>query len=295
MFGKKKNKTRKLSRSVSVQKKRSKGHRSYRRNMNELVAMDLAYGRRLTVSRKLKLAMMPTLMMVAMSLLFWLNPLYTIISGVLGFAYGYLWLMPHEVKAQYDEDALRQRNIAINLGAQAIGDSNKTIINVLQTIQKHVEGELRNDFMGLTAVVLRHDNRDAIKEAFAEFSDKYKDDVVFSRFLEQLETVVYEGDPDVQVFSDLRDQHNAAMEQTKLMVSGVRQRKAEASLMFVLVCGMGVALILVGVSFVGFKTFAKYFFYGKMGLFSGLLFTMGMCYIWHRFYQRYYNRSVTTI
>lgn len=283
-----------VSTSVSVKKKRSKAHRSYRRNMSELSALDRAYGRRLTARRKILLSIQPMLMMIAISLLFWLNPLYTIISGVLGFAYGYLWVMPREVKAQYDEDSLQQRNIAINLGAQAIGDSNKTIVNVLDTISSHIEGELRADFRGLHQIVVRHENNISIKRAFDEFRLKYDDDVVFGRFLEQLETVVYEGDPDPKIFSDLRKQHNESLEQIKIMTRSVKHKKAETNLMFILVCGMGVALILIGVSFVGFNTYAKYFFYGKMGLFSGLLFMMGNIIVIHKFNKRFYDRSVTT-
>lgn len=265
-----------------------------RRTIEELRAYDKAYGRKLTKSRQFKLSVEPAIILAIISTMMWMRPALSIVFFVIGLMYGYFRIMPRQVKVQYEADALYQRHRAIGILTSAMaGNSSAPAYKVLSAVASASEGELKDDFIKLTAAVVRIESARSVHKAFLEIIDKYKSDSYFVQFMEQVESYTLDSNLDVETLEMLNDMHNKVYEDSIAFGRVREQALTETRTMLGVVIGLGVGMEAVGVKMATYKYFMQYFWHGLTGWITGALMIIILSIILMRFYTRYFDDKIT--
>ena len=265
-----------------------------RKTIEELRAYDKAYGRQLTKSRQFKLSVEPAFILSVIATMMWLRPTLSIVFFVIGLLYGYFRIMPRQVKVQYEADALYQRHRAIGILTSAMaGNSSAPAYKVLNAVTSSSEGELHDDFVALTAAVVRVESERDVHKAFLKIIDKYKADTYFVQFMEQLESYTLDSNLDVETLEMLNDMHNQVYEHSLAFARVREQALSETRTMLGVVIALGIAMEGVGVKMATYKYFTQYFWHGLTGWITGGLMIVLLSIILVRFYNRYFDDRIT--
>lgn len=220
-------------------------------NIADLVALDNAYGRKLDTKRVLKIAMVPAFYMLVIFTMFKFNIWLSIAGFIAGYLFGYLYKMPREIKQDYVMDGYAERNRSINLLTQNLMDNNKTIIQAIQVAKSRANGEFKQDLSRLEAIILNHASSLDVHNAFQTIADKYKDDVIFGLFIEQLETAIYDGrqpgSEGSSVFKNIKNQHNAFFNEYKGFYGDRKNALKENHFMLNAVIALGIMVSMSAV------------------------------------------------
>lgn len=220
-------------------------------NIADLVALDNAYGRKLDTKRVLKIAMVPAFYMLVIFTMFKFNIWLSIAGFIAGYLFGYLYKMPREIKQDYVMDGYAERNRSINLLTQNLMDNNKTIIQAIQVAKSRANGEFKQDLSRLEAIILNHESSLDVHNAFQNIAEKYKEDVIFGLFIEQLETAIYDGrQPGREgssVFKNIKNQHNAFFNEYKGFYSDRKNALKENHFMLNAVIALGIMVSMAAV------------------------------------------------
>ena len=220
-------------------------------NIADLVALDNAYGRKLDTKRVLKIAMVPAFYMLIIFTMFKFNIWLSLAGFIGGYLFGYLYKMPREIKQDYVMDGYAERNRSINLLTQNLMDNNKTIIQAIQVAKSRANGEFKQDLSRLEAIILNHASSLDVHNAFQTIADKYKEDVIFGLFIEQLETAIYDGrQPGREgssVFKNIKNQHNAFFNEYKGFYADRKNALKENHFMLNAVLGLGIMVSISAV------------------------------------------------
>lgn len=265
-----------------------------KRTIEDLRAYDNAYGRKLTTGRQFKLSVEPAIILVIVATLMWMRPVMSVIFFVVGLTFGYFRIMPRQVRVEYEQSALEERHKAVSTMASAMTAGDKLpAYRILQRVSATTTGELHDDFMRLTAAVLSFESEGAVHKAFVTMMDKYKGDVYFVQFLEQLETFALSSTMDIQTIEMLNDMHNTLVEKS-IDYTRIREGSLqETRIMTGVVIALGVMMEFVAVKMATYKYFVQYFWHGMTGWITGALMIVLFSVIFYRFYNRYFDTSIT--
>lgn len=281
-----------------------------RLDVQALMAMDAAYGRTLDKKRILKIISKPALWFLSVGLLLFYNRglfgipfVFAAISLIFGALYGLYFILPKEIRQQYNDDAYRQRNEAINLMTQSILDENLKILDCLDAALENAQDEFQYDLKRLMAVLYHRDSDESIRNEFKHLIDKYPDDVIFGSFMEQMESAVFDGIQNRQVFVNLSDSHNKIFtiydeftHERKMAMQTLDRIKA-------FVVGLGYIVYYVGATMStstgsfseGLPLYAKAFSYSWAAFIGVAIFALPLFLIQVRADKRYYDASVTVL
>ncbi|TRZ39366.1 hypothetical protein CEQ21_07335 (plasmid) [Niallia circulans] len=176
-------------------------------NVDELNAYKVAYGKPLKTKDYVYYVGMPALIFAAFSFLLLYYWWISLIMAVLGALYGMKVFLPKSVAKAYQYQSFAQRNKFVNNMTQILTDEGKTVTRALQTANARTEGEFKQDINELQARLIGADNNQ-IKKAFKTVEDKYQDDVIFTQYIEQLETAMLEGRANIDTLKDIKTYHN---------------------------------------------------------------------------------------
>lgn len=265
-----------------------------KQTIETLRAIDRAYGRKLTRGRQFVLSLEPGIILAVLATLMWMRPLMTVVFFVIGLLYGYFSVMPREVRVQYENDALYERHKALSTltGALSAND-NLPAYRVLSRVASTTTGELHEDFIKLTAKVVQFEDSKVIHESFDEIYKKYRDDVYFVQYMEQLEAYTVDSILDLETIEMLNDMHNTLYEKSEGYRRVRENALKETRIMMTVVFALGVFMEFIAVKMATAEYFTRYFWHGVAGWVTGGLMIVMFAIIMIRFYKRYFDTSVT--
>lgn len=208
--------------------------------LDELNAYKRAYGKPIERKELLMSLIKPfTVVFVfsfAMFYYWWLS----LILGVVAMFYGYRVMMPQSIKRVYEENAFKERHMFINNLTQILTNSEKTMLQALETVTKRANGEFKNDLFTLQAALKKGASNKEIQAAFERFGQKYKHDVIFDLYVEQLATATIEGRTNIDTIKDIKSLHNELkQEQDKFLQ---KKKRATYEFRFISI----ISLVLIG-------------------------------------------------
>ncbi|UYX55857.1 hypothetical protein M3Y14_32015 (plasmid) [Bacillus thuringiensis] len=223
-------------------------------NAEEINAFKVAYGKPLNKKDYLRHAAIPGLVTGVFSFLllyiWWLS----LILGLLGAVYGLKVLMPKIIQRAYEKDSFRERNKFVNNMTSLLANDSQTILTSLNRASDRAQGELREDLKILMANILGADQTQVI-QAFKQVSNKYREDITFDQYLEQLETCVLEGRTNLETLKDIKTHHN----ETKEKKDDYDRKKTGHLKDMKMLCGVIVVFVLAITFSFGFDTYITAF------------------------------------
>lgn len=282
-----------MAKMASQAKRRVRNTRKGRRQftIQDLNAWEQAYGHQLSAPRRFRKILPYVISITAFTqLLFASLPL-----SILVFVLAALWcsasILPKETYIAYTRASYSERNRTINLLSQALSGGDTTLFSALKQTLPAMNGELKHEFQILTGLLARSARNDELHDWFVNEISKYRDDVIFGQYLEQLETMNEEGTYTVDTFLNLAHYHNDLYQKQSLYI---RAREEQRNAIFTVVVVVFVVILVIAMLVQGWGTWVKLFAHSMVGLFVGSAFVTIYAYIIVKFIKYYYDESITT-
>lgn len=193
---------------------------------------------------------------------------------LIGLAYGWFYVLPRQIKLDYNTAALGERNAAINLLTQAFADTTQPPIFALQVARDNTHGKLKDDFRLLSSIVAKRESDQAIIDAFKNLRHEYADDVIFDQYMEQVTTYIINGDISQKTFNNLMKQHNVIAAETKSFQQRKQSAVGKLTKLLYMSFGVGLFVALVVMTILGTSMFTDKV-WGSMVGFGGALVVAG--------------------
>lgn len=177
-------------------------------DIEELHALNSAYGERIRNKEVMSLIGFPALVLGLLTFLLtyrWWTPLIAIVVG--GF-WGYKSILPKVIQRRYDYQSLIARNQFLNNLTQIMTNQNRTVLQSIESTISRSRGELQDELKRLTGTLKLGSDQESVRIYLKEFGNKYQEDRILSQYLEQLETLIFEGKRNTDVLHSLCEQHN---------------------------------------------------------------------------------------
>lgn len=259
-------------------------------NVDELNAYKVAYGKPLKAKDYIYYIGMPALLFGGFSFILLYYWWLSLIIAVLGALYGARVFLPKSVKQHYNSVSFAQRNKFVNNATQILTDENQTVTRALATANSRADGEFKEDIQRLQARLVGADNIQ-VKDGFKNLSEKYKDDVIFMQYLEQLETAMLEGRVNIDTLKDIKTYHND-MKKKQAEYEAKKQGHLKDMKML---CGVVLVFILsVSFSF-GFSTYVNDFAHHPSGWISCGIYLLLMSQFFRKFSIYLFDNSVMEV
>lgn len=270
--------------------KKAKKFKKKRLSIYELNAVQTLYFNKLTIFDVIKTIAMPVLGFGAVTHLIIFYWPATIMAALIGLIFGLVLHLPNTIKKNYYFRSYVERNRFINNVTQLIVNEKITFLDVLEKIIPRLTGELYKDMTMLLAK-LNISDIDSASSQFNLIVEKYKEDVVFCQFFEQLETTHTEGRTNISTFKELKGQHNDMLEK----LQDFENDKPGQVTMFILTLVIGVGVILLSTLSFGLEQYLTTFAHKGVGfLFSGIYLLINFI-VYYRMMKYYYDTSITTL
>lgn len=207
--------------------------------LDEVNALRIAYGnplqRRELVSTLLIPFSISALFTFVLFYYWWL----ALIAGVVAMIYAYKIMMPQNAKRAYEVNAFRERNNFVNNITQMLTNQERTVLDALKAVAERANGEFKEDLLLLQASLVDANTKEQ-QDAFQILSDKYKNDVIFDLFVEQLATASIEGRFSMETLKDIKSYHN----QVKKRQDDFMAKKQKEAYNFKFIVTIGLVLIM---------------------------------------------------
>lgn len=259
-------------------------------SVDEMRAYRAAYGRKLGARDAFFFIGLPGLLYAAFSFLVLYNGWVSGVLAILGSLYGWRSLMPRAIRKQYEASAFKERNRFLNNVTQVLTDPGQTVIMAIKKVTSRSEGEFRRDLQKFNAMLMGADNI-RIRNAVVWFSDRYDDDVIFTQYLEQLETAMLEGKTNVDTLKDIKTYHNQISEK---QIDYEKKKNGHLMDMKVLAMVIGILIVAMATSF-GFDTYLRAFARSIVGYISGGIYFFVMTMFARKFVNYLFDDSVMEI
>lgn len=267
--------------------KRKKQYKTIR----ELDAIEELYGGRFTKSKLIRILMMYSLIPLAFGTLLYRNVFYTSIWIIITCIYVFVKVIPGSVKSDYNMKAHNERNRVINVITQSLTSGNPSVKQGIKMAVDSTHGELHDDMNKLYAKLLGDATPEAIHESFLNLREKYKDDIYFGLFLEQLEVGLGKAHPDTRTLTIFRDSHNAEFSTTKKF----RMRKRDQLRMVVTMLCMSFGTCVLAATALTYKKFVSLYNHSLAGFIITTGFMIVLFMILNHFVNLYQDDSINSI
>lgn len=259
-------------------------------DVTELNAYQVAYGKPLNHKDYLFYVGLPAIVMAGLAYVLWYNLWVSIVCGVIGTIYGFKTIMPKSIKRKYNMKSLQARKIFINNMTQILTDDSKTINKALSIAKERTKGELKED-INLLETKIHGSNKFVISEAFSELKDKYEHDVVFTQYLEQLETAIFEGKNNIDTLQQIKSYHNDMVKKTK---EYMRIKDGHVLDMKQLALFVGIFIAAITFAF-GFETYYEGFAKSIVGWIFGGAYYLLMARHCLKFFNFYFDDEIMSL
>lgn len=214
----------------------------------------------------------------------------TIGAALLGALIGFTVNLPKTVRMNYRKRSYLERNRLINSMTQLLVNPDTTILQVLKKVSVRLEGELKQDIEILMASLSVGSNLE-VRQAFKVITDKYKDDIIFGQYMEQVETSHFEGNNDVGVLKDIKSHHNEVLEKQAEFLFGKSKFMNEFKGLII------VMIILIGMISIVFSldSYIQHFAHHFTGWVTIPVFLSISFYAYLKIMKIYFDDSVTEV
>lgn len=193
---------------------------------------------------------------------------------VIGLLFGWLYVLPRQIKLEYNMNALAERNTAINLMTQSFQDTSQHPLFGLQTVRDNTHGKLKDDFKLLCSIVAKNESEADVLKGINDITNEYADDDVFGLFMQQVGTYVIKGDISQKTFNNLMSQHNEIVAQTVASQNAKQNQVGAVSKLMYMSFGVGLFVALIVMKILGSDMFIEKV-WGSMVGFGGSVIVAG--------------------
>ncbi len=259
-------------------------------SINELNLIQEAYFKKLTFADYFKFLGIPAIAFGSITHVLQFYVPATIVAAIVGICFGLFKQMPKMVKKNYFLQSYVERNRFLNNFTQLIVNENIMLLDIIEKIIPRLSGELYNDITVLLARITTSNN-DMAKEAFKDLANKYQEDVVFSQYVEQIETVFLEGYRNIDSFKELKKQHNILLEK----IHDFQKDKIKAMSNFIGI--LTLAGILVGVLILGrgIDLYITAYAHTVMGAVGNTSYLILLFFLYNKLMNYIYDDSITNL
>ena len=259
-------------------------------DVNELNAYQVAYGKPLNYKDYLQYVGLPAIVMAGLAFALWYSIWVSLICAIVGLIYGFKSIMPKSIKRKYNMKSLQARKIFINNMTQILTDDSKTINKAISIAKERTKGELKED-INLLETKIHGANKFQISEAFSELKDKYERDVVFTQYLEQLETAMFEGKNNISTLQQIKSYHNDMVKKTNEYM-----RFKDGSVLDMKQLSLFVVIFIVAITFsFGFDTYYEGFARSIVGWIFGGIYYLLMIRHSLKFFSFYFDDEIMSL
>lgn len=260
-------------------------------DVTELEALQKCYGQGFKASDYKKYLVAPVIFTASFSLMLFHSIIFTIICGLLGAIYGFKIIMPRSVQREYQLKSLHMRNRFINSLTQILTDDQKITLGAIELANSRTSGELHDD-MSILQARLEGADRKQVAYAFDELRNKYERDVLFSQYLEQIETALVEGrEGDIETIKSQKTYHNDTVKNTEDFLKVKEEHYKGNKLIVALIAGM---VLVITFSF-EFETYHQAFANTFIGNIFGGIFYGILLLLMHKFFKIYFDDEVMSV
>lgn len=151
-------------------------------------------------------ALVPTIYAIICTYSWWL----ALLSFALGALYGFKVVLPAIIQEDYYYNSMVERDsFCINM-TQILTDPSRTLNSAIERATSRAKGELKKDLMTLQANTTGA-SKEQVVASFKELRNKYHEDIAFTQYIEQLETIYLQGKIDLEPLKDISNQHQDIM------------------------------------------------------------------------------------
>lgn len=218
-----------------------------------------------------------------------------LIFFIIGFVYGWYYILPRQIKLEYNMSALTERNAAINLLTQAFADTTQPPVFALQVARDNTHGKLKDDFRLLSSIVSKRESDQAILDAFRNLRHEYADDVQFDLFMEQVTTYIIKGDISQKTFNNIMRQHNSIMGTTITFQQHKDARVKKLQQLMYMSFGVGLFVAFVVMAILGSSMFIDKVWGGLTGIGGSLVIAGGTLVIYSLMMKAYFDNDLMSI
>lgn len=162
-----------------------------------------------------------------------------LVLGLLGFLFGRFKLYPSVIERGYRYRQYDEKNRFINGLTQLLTSDSRSVYDCLVTTQNRAGGQFGKDLERFT-YALRDADVDKTVIVFNEFTARYRDDLIFVQFMDQIRITYTEGRNNLVTIQQLKDWHG----QVKTKQAEFLSRKNDVVLTFKVYYGLSLGLIL---------------------------------------------------
>ncbi|EJQ72433.1 MULTISPECIES: hypothetical protein [Bacillus] len=259
-------------------------------NADEINAIKVAYGKPLEKKDYVRYALIPGLIVAGFSFILLYYWWVSLILGFVGALYGLKVLMPKNIQRAYEQISFRERNKFVNNMTQILTNDSNTLLNALGRASDRSEGELKKDLKVLQARLMGADHEQVL-QAFKVLSNKYRDDIIFVQYLEQVETASLEGKTNVDTLKDIKTYHNEMKEKKEDY-----ERKKDGQLKDMkMLCSVVVIFILIIAFSFSFDTYIQAFARHPIGWGTSGIYMLLMFFFFKSFATYYFDDSILEV
>lgn len=270
--------------------------RNKRRGKNQITIQDLnaweqAYGHQLSNTRRFQKILPYVLSITAFAELLFVRLPVTIAAFVLSSIFCWSAILSKETYVSYVRHSYSERNRTINLLSQALSGGDATLFNALKQTIPAMHGELKHEFQILAGLLARSARNDELHDWFMNEISKYRDDVIFGQYLEQLETMNQEGVYTVATFLNLAHYHNNLYQKQVQYINAKEQNRREV---FTIVALVFALILVLAVMVDKWKGWVNLYAHSLFGEVISIIFAIVYVLIIRNFIKYYYDESITT-
>ena len=218
-----------------------------------------------------------------------------LIFFIIGFVYGWYYILPRQIKLEYNMSALTERNAAINLLTQAFADTSQPPVFALQVARDNTHGKLKDDFRLLSSIVSKRESDQTILDAFRNLRHEYADDVQFDLFMEQVTTYIIKGDISQKTFNNIMRQHNSIMGTTITFQQHKDARVKKLLQLLYMSFGVGLFVAFIVMSILGPSMFIDKVWGGITGIGGSFVIAGGTLLIYSLMMKAYFDNDLMSI
>lgn len=270
--------------------------RTKRRGKNQITIQDLnaweqAYGHQLTNRRRFMKILPYVGSITAFTELLFVRLPVTITAFVLSTIFCWSAILSKETYVSYVRASYSERNRTINLLSQALSGGDATLFTALKQTIPAMHGELRHEFQILAGLLARSARNDELHDWFMNEISKYRDDVIFGQYLEQMETMNQEGVYTVSTFLNLAHYHNNLYQKQVEYINAKEQNRREV---FTIVALVFALILVLAVMVDKWSGWVKLYAHSLFGEVVSCIFAFVYIMIVRSFVKYYYDESITT-
>ena len=261
------------------------------KTIQELDAIEELYGGEFTRSKLVRILLMYSIIPLAFGMLLYRSILWTGIWIAITCIYSFAKVIPGNIKMDYNMKAHNQRNRVINVITQSLASGNTSVKQGIKMAVDNTDGELHSDMAKLYAKLLGDPTPEATHQAFLALEEKYKEDVFFSLFLEQLEVGVGRAHPDIRTLVVFRESHNTEFSEIKKYREGKRKQLK----MVVVMLFIAFSTCLIAALMLTYKKWVVLYNHSLAGFIITTIFMCALFKILDRFTTQYQDDSINSI